>query len=166
MKTVNLGNIKYIFQIPLDWFKRAHNACFNSFGEDFIVVDHQDDGTNKIGINEQDFASKVEQYAGGKVKTVDGHEPDESGDVSFGLVTNKVVVTDGAGHLTTTDVEYATKDYVDYEDSVILEKVDTAVKVANSAGKVAGEAKASAAAAETTASAASAAAATADLHAG
>lgn len=37
----------------------------------------------------------------GKVKTVDGVEPDSNGNVDFGLAANSVVTTDGDGHLTT-----------------------------------------------------------------
>lgn len=166
MKLVNLDNIKYIFQIPLEWFQRVHNASFNSYGEDFIVVTNEDSGINKIGIDEQDFAAKVEQYASGKVKTVDGHEPDDNGNVSFDLDANKVVVTDDAGHLTTTDDEYATVDYVDQEVKTALDTAEEALTTAEEAQTTANNAQTTATTAQTTANNAATAAAAADTHAG
>lgn len=115
---VNLDSIKYIFQIPLEWYKKAHNACFKSFGEEFIVVTPQDNGANKIGIDEPSFAAAVEKYAQGKVKTVDGHEPDDDGDIDFNLESEKWLKADEDGHISYSDEDPITLD--DSEQGVMF----------------------------------------------
>lgn len=106
---INLDNIKYIFQIPLQWYKKVHNACFKSYGEDYVKIDATDDGTNIISLDTERLDETIEEKIDekiselGEVKSVDGHTPDESGDVSFGLDANKYVITDSDGHLSTTD---------------------------------------------------------------
>ena len=67
-------------------------------------------GGLEIGINNEEFASRVASIASsvtpsitGVVKSVDGHNPDNNGAVSFGLTVSKFVKTDSNGHLTTTN---------------------------------------------------------------
>lgn len=107
---INLDNIKYIFQIPLQWYKRVHNACFKTYGEDYVRIDATDDGTNIISLDTERLDETIEEKIDekiselGDVKSVDGHTPDEDGNVSFGLEANKYVTTDEDGHLTTNDL--------------------------------------------------------------
>ncbi len=37
-------NIKYLFQIPLGWFKAISNRVFKAYGTNFIVVKEGADG--------------------------------------------------------------------------------------------------------------------------
>lgn len=105
---MNFDNIKYIFQIPLSWFKKVHNLLFKCYGTDFIKLKEGEYGGLEVGVdNEQfenrvaDIASSVTPSLSGVVKSVDGHNPDTSGAVSFGLSASKTVCTDTNGHLTT-----------------------------------------------------------------
>ena len=103
---MNWDSIKYIFQIPLSWFKKIHNMVFKSYGTDFMTVKEGQYGGLQIGINNEQFDSRVASIAStvtpsGVVKSVDGHNPDSNGAVSFGLTSNKYVKTNSSGHLTT-----------------------------------------------------------------
>ena len=57
--TFNWDNIKYLFQIPVEWFKAVHNRIFKAYGTNFIIVkDGSDDGMN-IDVDETLFAEAV-----------------------------------------------------------------------------------------------------------
>ena len=104
---MNWDSIKYIFQIPLSWFKSIHNRVFKSYGTDFLTVKEGQYGGLEIGVNNEQFDSRVASIAStvtpsNVVKSVDGHNPDNNGAVSFGLTGSKYVKTDSNGHLTTT----------------------------------------------------------------
>lgn len=86
------NNIKYIFQIPLSWFKAIHNRVFKAYGQNFIEVREAQDGATEIGVKEDMFAQMVQAYApagGGTVTSVDGVGPDGTGNVNLlALTTN------------------------------------------------------------------------------
>ena len=60
--------------------------------------------------------------------TVDGHEANINGAVSFGLANGKWVKTDGDGHLTTTDETPIAIDRTQYTPKTATKKVVTAVE--------------------------------------
>lgn len=64
-------------------YERA--VCPTQHGHNHDAIDDWDDATSSF------------------VKKVDGHSPNTSGEVSFGLAGSKFVKTDTNGHLTTTD---------------------------------------------------------------
>lgn len=107
---MNWNNIRYIFQIPLSWFKKVHDLIFKSYGTDFIKLKEGEYGGLEIGIDNEQFDNRVSAIASsvtpslsGVVTSVDGHSPDNNGAVSFGLTASKYVKTDSNGHLTTTN---------------------------------------------------------------
>lgn len=108
---MNWDNVKYLFQIPLSWFKSIHDRVFKSYGTNFISVKEGDDGGTEIAIDDDAFTQAVLNVAGsgsGTVTSVDGHSPDADGAVSFGLTASKWVKTDASGHLTTTNDKVVT----------------------------------------------------------
>lgn len=56
----------------------------------------------RIKISEEWLAQHSGGGGSGTVTSVDGHEPDESGAVSFGLAASKWMKTDASGHISTT----------------------------------------------------------------
>ena len=89
--TINWENIKYLFQIPLDWFKAIHNKVFHAYGTNFIRVRNGDDGGMHIDVDENTFAQQVLDVTGGgsgggTVKSVDGVVPDSEGNVPLGAI--------------------------------------------------------------------------------
>lgn len=82
-------NIKYIFQIPLSWFKAINSRVFKAYGQNFIEVREAQDGATEIGVKEDLFAQMVQAYApsgGGDVSSVDGIGPDANGNVQLNAV--------------------------------------------------------------------------------
>ena len=57
--TFNWDNIKYLFQIPLEWFKRINNYVFKSYGTNFIKVKEDDDGAMCIDVDDDSFKAAV-----------------------------------------------------------------------------------------------------------
>ena len=54
--TFNWDNIRYLFQIPVDWFKTIHDRVFKAFGSNFIVVkEDSDSGGMHIDVDEDSF---------------------------------------------------------------------------------------------------------------
>jgi len=97
--------IKYIFQIPLNWYRKVDNMIFHAYGSNFLTVREGYYGGLEIGIDNQGFSDAIGQLGYGKVKTVDGHEPDENGEVSFQLTASKWLKSNEQGHIETTDDE-------------------------------------------------------------
>lgn len=97
--------IKYIFQIPLNWYRKVDNMIFHAYGSNFLTVREGYYGGLEVGIDNQGFSDAVGQLGYGKVKTVDGHEPDENGEVSFQLTASKWLKSNEQGHIETTDDE-------------------------------------------------------------
>ena len=59
--TFNWDNIKYLFQIPVEWFRVIHNKVFKAYGTNFIEVKEDDsDGGLHIDVNEELFKQMVD----------------------------------------------------------------------------------------------------------
>lgn len=63
-------NIKYLFQIPLGWFKAIHDRVFNAYGTNFIVVREDEDGATQITVDDESFTQAVRTIAGGGIDYV------------------------------------------------------------------------------------------------
>ena len=64
-------SIRYIFQIPLQWFKDIHAKVFGAYGAGFIRVRDGYYGGMEIGIDENTFQSQVASAIGDNVVTED-----------------------------------------------------------------------------------------------
>ena len=87
--SINWENIRYLFQIPITWFKRIHQRVFGAYGTNFIVVKEGDDGGTQIDVDEEVFTRAVQEAAGSHddcVKTVNDTPPDQNGNVDVGTV--------------------------------------------------------------------------------
>ena len=78
---INWENIKYLFQIPLEWFKSISDKVFKAYGNNFIVVKDGDYGAMEIDVDPDAFSNAVLEVTGGgsgggTVKSVDGLAPD------------------------------------------------------------------------------------------
>lgn len=82
---INWDSIKYIFQIPRDWFRYIHRKIHNAYGVLFIRVMDGEYGGMKIDIDKQVFketvedAIKLDEY----VKSVNDVKPDKNGNVDL-----------------------------------------------------------------------------------
>lgn len=91
---INWDSIKYIFQIPRDWFRYIHRKIHNAYGVLFIRVMDGEYGGMKIDIDKQVFketvedAIKLDEY----VKSVNDVKPDKNGNVD--LDTNFLEASD------------------------------------------------------------------------
>ena len=82
---INWNAIKYIFQIPKEWYSYIHRKIHNAYGTLFIRVMDGEYGGMKIDIDKQLFKEAVEDVAGLNeyVKSVDDITPDENGNVKL-----------------------------------------------------------------------------------
>ena len=82
---INWDSIRYIFQIPRDWYRYIHRKINNAYGTLFIRVMDGEYGGMKIDIDKQLFKEAVEDVAGLNeyVKSVDDITPDENGNVKL-----------------------------------------------------------------------------------
>lgn len=82
---INWDAIKYIFQIPKEWYSYIHKKIHNAYGTLFIRVMDGEYGGMKIDIDKQLFKEAVEDVAGLNeyVKSVDNITPDENGNVKL-----------------------------------------------------------------------------------
>ena len=89
---MNWDSIKYIFQIPLNWYKKIHKRVFNAYGTNFITVREGFYGGTEVGVDSDGFAAEVERAidTSGYVKTVNDIEPDSNGDVDLGDIVYSV----------------------------------------------------------------------------
>lgn len=77
------ASVKYIFQVPLEWFKSIHRRVFNAYGSNFIKVKEGYYGGMEIGLD----TDELDEYINGKtgsVSSVDGVGPDANGNVELG----------------------------------------------------------------------------------
>ena len=56
---MNLDGIKYIFQIPLAWFKRVGEFVFKSYGGNLIQIRRDRNGAAEIYIDPDEFHDQV-----------------------------------------------------------------------------------------------------------
>lgn len=89
---INWDAIKYIFQIPKEWYSYIHKKIHNAYGTLFIRVMDGEYGGMKIDIDKQLFKEAVEDVAGLNeyVKSVDDITPDENGNVKLEGYVKKV----------------------------------------------------------------------------
>lgn len=82
---LNWNSIKYIFQIPKEWYSYIHRKIHNAYGTLFIRVMDGEYGGMKIDIDPTLFKEAVEDVAGLNeyVKSVDDITPDENGNVKL-----------------------------------------------------------------------------------
>lgn len=90
---MNWDNIKYLFQIPVSWFRKIHNRVLKAYGTNFIVVKEDDEnGGMHIDVDGDSFARAVKNAVdlSGVVYSVDGIAPDENGNVQLSGYVEKV----------------------------------------------------------------------------
>ena len=68
-----MDNIRYVFQIPLSWFRMVHAFCFGSYGGHLIRITRDKDGSASFDVDEEE----LKQYLGfvnssGSVQSFDG----------------------------------------------------------------------------------------------
>lgn len=82
---INWDSIKYIFQVPKDWYSYIHRKIHNAYGTLFIRVLDGEYGGMKIDIDRDLFNEAVEDAVDldGYVKSVNNIEPDENGNVDL-----------------------------------------------------------------------------------
>lgn len=82
---INWDSIKYIFQVPKDWYSYIHRKIHNAYGTLFIRVMDGEYGGMKIDIDRGLFKEAVEDAVDldGYVKSVNNIEPDENGNVDL-----------------------------------------------------------------------------------
>ena len=82
---INWESIKYIFQIPRDWYRYIHRKINNAYGTLFIRVMDGEYGGMKIDVDRTLFKEAVEDVAGLSeyVKSVDAIPPDKNGNVTL-----------------------------------------------------------------------------------
>jgi hypothetical protein len=83
---MNWDSIKYIFQIPISWYKKIHDRVFKAYGTNFLYVKDGYYGGMEVGIDSAGFAAEVSRVAG-TVKSVDDVTPDNDGNVELNAVT-------------------------------------------------------------------------------
>ena len=89
--SISWDNIKYIFQIPIEWYRKISNRVFNAYGTNFLTINEGLYGGMELGIDENAFTNMIEDsiesiLSSGIVKSVDGVTPDENGDVELSAV--------------------------------------------------------------------------------
>lgn len=82
---INWDSIKYIFQIPRDWFRYIHRKIHNAYGVLFIRVMDGEYGGMKIDIDKHVFKETVEDAINldEYVKSVNDVKPDKNGNVDL-----------------------------------------------------------------------------------
>lgn len=87
--SINWDNIRYLFQIPITWFKTISKRVFGAYGTNFIIVKEGDDGGTQIDVDEDAFKQAVQEAESSHddcVKTVNDTPPDTNGNVNVGTV--------------------------------------------------------------------------------
>jgi hypothetical protein len=80
-----LDNIKYVFQIPLEWFRRVGAFCFDSYGGHLIKITRQKDGSAAFDVDENELAQIIPVVPSADVGTpVDGKDYPNALDTSGG----------------------------------------------------------------------------------
>ena len=73
--------VKYIFQIPLEWFKSIHRRVFNAYGSNFIVVKEGQYGGMEIGLDTEALKDDIDLT--GVVRSIDNTAPDGNGNIDL-----------------------------------------------------------------------------------
>ena len=56
---LNFDNFKYYFQIPITWFKKINDICFNSYGGNCINISENKEGGYVIDVDPDQLASQI-----------------------------------------------------------------------------------------------------------
>ncbi len=56
-------NIKYLFQIPVAWFRKIHDRVYKAYGVNFLTVNEGENGGTEFGVDENMFAQMVQAVA-------------------------------------------------------------------------------------------------------
>lgn len=85
---IDFEDIKYIFQIPLDWYRSISKKVFGAYGTNFIRVKEGADGAMQIDVDEDSFntAVRASGVGGGTVMSVDHVPPDNQGNVQINAI--------------------------------------------------------------------------------
>lgn len=85
---IDFEKIQYIFQIPLEWYRRISKKVFDAYGTNFIRVKEGEDGAMQIDVDEDSFNAAVQAsgVGGGTVRSVDNIPPDNQGNVQLNAI--------------------------------------------------------------------------------
>ena len=108
-----LENIKYVFQIPIGWYRRVAAFCFKSHGGTMIRINRKKDGSASISIDQDELESAVSEKIEEAASTFTVGTPTSVGSSA----TNEV--TQSAGTLWTADGSNGANLLVFYESSSV-----------------------------------------------
>ena len=93
---MNLDGIKYIFQIPLAWFKRVGEFVFHSYGGNLIQIRRDRNGAAEIGVDPDEFRDRVNEVVEGDFVTI-GTDQTITSTKTFSAGKG-IILTDGANN--------------------------------------------------------------------
>ena len=74
-----LDNIKYVFQIPLAWFRAVNAFCFGSYGGNLIRITRGKDGAASFDVDENELAQLLPEPKGAGTPSDVGSFPTDDG---------------------------------------------------------------------------------------
>ena len=74
-----LDNIKYVFQIPLAWFRAVNAFCFGSYGGNLIRITRGKDGAAAFDVDENELAQLLPKPKGVGTPSDVGSFPNDDG---------------------------------------------------------------------------------------
>lgn len=74
-----LDNIKYVFQIPLAWFRAVNAFCFGSYGGNLIRITRGKDGAAAFDVDENELAQLLPKPKGAGTPSNVGSFPTDDG---------------------------------------------------------------------------------------
>ncbi len=74
-----LDNIKYVFQIPLAWFRAVNAFCFGSYGGNLIRITRGKDGAASFDVDENELAQLLPKPKGAGTPSDVGSFPTDDG---------------------------------------------------------------------------------------
>lgn len=104
---MNLDGIKYIFQIPLAWFRQVGAFVFNSYGGNLVQINRNVDGSAEIFVDPNELKQQAQEGLDQKFVTLDTTQTITSAktitgnDLTIGTGGYGLKVTDGAGRVLT-----------------------------------------------------------------
>ena len=125
----NWDNIKYLFQIPLSWFKSIHDRVFGMYGTNFILVKADENGATQIKVDEDSFIQAVKSIATGSVTSVDDVSPDQNGNVQLGAI--RTINDDGPDQDGNIDIDFVKSVNSETPDSNGDVEIDVGVLTVN-----------------------------------
>lgn len=72
-------NIKYVFQIPLAWFRAVNAFCFGSYGGNLIRITRGKDGAASFDVDENELAQSLPEPKGAGTPSDVGSFPNDDG---------------------------------------------------------------------------------------